>query len=78
MKGIKVDCTVMSGVARLWVKRPIPIQAMQITETFWVESLEGNHQGKEGDYLLRGIQGELYICDREIFEETYTLLNPPI
>jgi len=76
MKGIQVDESTMRGVARLWVKRPIPIMAMQILETFWVESLEGNHQGKEGDYLLKGVRGELYICDREIFEETYTLLNP--
>jgi len=76
MKGIQVDESTMRGVARLWVKRPIPIMAMQILETFWVESLEGNHQGKEGDYLLQGVRGELYICDREIFEETYTLLNP--
>jgi hypothetical protein len=53
-------------------KRPIIVHALQITEDFRVNTLEGNYkQGKAGDYLMRGIDGELYICDREIFEKTY-------
>jgi hypothetical protein len=74
MRGIKVNEESLKG-GRLFVKKPIPIQAIQIKETFWVESPEGNHQGKEGDYLIRGVRGELNICDKEIFEETYQLLN---
>ena len=31
-------------------------------------------QGKPGDYLMRGIEGELYICDGPIFEKTYDFL----
>jgi hypothetical protein len=54
------------------VKRPILVHAKQIQEDFQVNTLEGNYkQGKSGDYLIRGIDGELYICDREIFEKTY-------
>lgn len=53
-------------------KRPIIVHAIQINEDFRVNTLEGNYkQGKAGDYLMRGIEGELYICDREIFEKTY-------
>jgi hypothetical protein len=53
-------------------KKPIVIQAKQINEEFRVWSLEGNYkQGKAGDYLMSGIDSELYICDREIFEKTY-------
>lgn len=53
-------------------KRPIIIQAKQINEEFQVNTLEGNYKtGKPGDYLMKGIDGELYICDREIFEKTY-------
>jgi hypothetical protein len=41
-------------------------------EEFRVDTLEGNYkQGKPGDYLMRGIDGELYICDGAIFEKTY-------
>lgn len=54
------------------MKRPIVVHAVQVNEEFRVNSLEGDYaQGKAGDYLMRGINGELYICDREIFEKTY-------
>ena len=54
------------------MKRPIVIHAKQIGEEFRVNTLEGNYkQGKPGDYLMQGIDGELYICDEEIFEKTY-------
>lgn len=53
-------------------KKPIVVHAKQINEEFRVNTLEGNYkQGKPGDYLMCGIEGELYICDREIFEKTY-------
>jgi len=43
-----------------------------IDVAFRVETLEGNYkQGKPGDYLMRGIDDELYICDKSIFERTY-------
>lgn len=56
----------------LYVKKPLPIKAIQINEPFRVNSLEGDYaQGKPGDYLLQGIKGEVYICDKEIFEQSY-------
>ncbi len=58
------------------VKRPIVVHAKQINELFRVETLEGNYkQGKPGDYLIRGIDGELYICDKAIFEKTYDFVS---
>lgn len=54
------------------MKRRIVVQAKQMNDNFRVWSLEGNYkQGKAGDYLMRGIDSELYICDKEIFEKTY-------
>lgn len=74
-RGIEATEVFLIG-GRLYVKKPIPIQAVQINQTFWVKTMEGIFQAKEGDYLIRGIKGELYACDREIFEESYGLLNP--
>ncbi len=57
-------------------KRPIVIHAKQINEPFRVNSLEGDYkQGKSGDYLMRGIDGELYICDKDIFEKSYDFVG---
>lgn len=56
-------------------KKPIVIQAKKIDEEFRVNTLEGNYkQGKPGDYLMKGIDGELYICDGPIFDKTYDIL----
>ena len=57
------------------VKRPIPIRCIQIDEPFEVETMEGPLRGKKGDWLMIGIRGEMYPCDREIFTETYELME---
>lgn len=57
------------------MKKPIVVHTKQISEDFRVNTLEGNYkQGKAGDYLMKGIDGELYICDRAIFEKSYNLV----
>ena len=54
------------------MKKPIIIQAVQMNEEFRVDTLEGDYkQGKPGDYLMCGIDSELYICDKDIFERSY-------
>ena len=39
----------------------------------WVEisTLEGTMRGDRGDWIIRGVQGELYPCKPDIFEMTY-------
>jgi len=57
-------------------KKPIVVHTIQIDEPFRVNSLEGDYkQGKPGDYLMRGIDGELYICDKDIFERSYDIIE---
>lgn len=36
-----------------------------------IETLEGTMIAKAGDYIIRGIQGEIYPCKAKIFEQTY-------
>jgi len=56
-------------------KKSIVIHAIQIFVDFEVQSKEGLVKGKSGDYLMKGIQGELYICDQEIFNKTYNIVG---
>ena len=51
------------------------MRCIQIHEPFQVETMEGIMQGKAGDWLMIGIQGEMYPIDREIFEKTYDILS---
>lgn len=55
-------------------KKPIPIRCIQLHEPFQIETMEGLMQGKAGDYLIVGIKGEMYPCDKAIFDETYDIL----
>jgi hypothetical protein len=58
------------------MKKPLVVHAKRIDEEFRVNTLEGNYkQGKPGDYLMRGIDGELYICDGPIFNRSYNWMN---
>lgn len=57
------------------MKKPIIIQCCQMDEPFEVETLEGILKGKKGDWLMVGIQGELYPCDQDIFAKSYNLIE---
>lgn len=60
---------------QLAIKKPIPVKCIQIDEPFKVETMEGVLDAKAGDYLMIGIHGEMYPCDRKIFHETYEILQ---
>ena len=36
-----------------------------------IDTLEGEMTFHGGDYIIKGVKGELYPCRRDIFEETY-------
>jgi hypothetical protein len=58
------------------VKKPIPVKCIRMPEPFSVETMEGVLAGKAGDYLMIGIKGEMYPCDKDVFAETYELVKP--
>lgn len=42
-----------------------------------IHTLEGNHEAKVGDYIIKGVQGEFYPCKPEIFVKTYETVEYP-
>lgn len=38
---------------------------------FTIDTLEGKMKAKMGDMLIIGVRGEIYACDKEIFDQTY-------
>lgn len=40
-----------------------------------IETLEGTMTAKPGDYVIRGVKGELYPVRQDIFEETQDILS---
>ena len=37
----------------------------------YIETLEGTMLISEGDYIIKGVNGEFYPCKADIFEKTY-------
>ena len=58
----------------LYRKKTLTAAVMMI-EPFSVETLEGTMEGKAGDWLMVGANGEMYPCDHDIFATTYTLVG---
>ena len=42
-------------------------------EQLKIKTLEGTMIAAPGDYIIRGVKGEIYPCKPDIFEMTYTL-----
>lgn len=36
-----------------------------------IHTLEGDHHAPIGDFIIKGVRGELYPCEPNIFRETY-------
>lgn len=41
------------------------------TGSVFIPTLEGMHEARVGDFILKGIQGEFYPCKPDIFAQTY-------
>lgn len=45
--------------------------AAQLPDTLCIRTLEGIHDVSWGDWIIRGVKGELYPCKPDIFHATY-------
>lgn len=52
-------------------KIPVVIEAYQTDEEMEIETLEGVMKADKGDWIIRGVKGELYPCKPDVFEMTY-------
>lgn len=52
-------------------KKPVIIEAEQLTKRVEIKTLEGTMVGEVGDWLITGVQGEKYPCKDDIFQATY-------
>ena len=52
-------------------KRPVVISAFRTTEQVEIETWEGTMTAEPGDWIIRGIQGEIYPCKDSVFKQTY-------
>lgn len=60
-----------------WVKNAVYIIEKQSggVSHLSVRTLEGYMTASPGDWLIHGVNGEVYPCKPDIFEKTYELVN---
>jgi len=56
----------------LYRKKPVVIEAVQLTREVVVTSPEGSLQGHVGDWLVTGTAGEQYVVSKDIFPTLYS------
>ena len=56
----------------LWIVEAIQTgKVIIVRDVLQIETLEGVMEAKSGDWIIRGVQGEIYPCKPDIFEKTY-------
>ena len=61
---------------RSYMKKPIIIKAFLLKKDMICDTLEGRMHGKaEKHYMVTGIKNESCFVRKDIFEETYQLVN---
>lgn len=66
------------GENAIWIDSDAPIaEGHESAAELVCGTLEGVHKISWGDYIIRGIQGELYPCKPDIFEESYEPVFDP-
>lgn len=58
-------------VAALYKEPGTPGFLMRLDNDLFIETLEGRMRAAPGDWIIRGIKGEIYPCKPDIFAATY-------
>lgn len=84
-KPVEVEAVLWDGMNFLEVKDFVgeKLQYNIICESEWgvpeyimkIDTLEGLMRVSKGDYIIKGINGEFYLCKPDIFHKTYEILD---
>lgn len=61
----------VTGSWKEYRKKPVVIRAYQTDVEVEIPTLEGTMMASPGDWIICGVQGELYPCKPDIFAATY-------
>lgn len=64
-----IDGTSVLDIAE-WINKPATGYSTN-PPRIWIDTLEGRMEGREGDWIIKGVEGEFYPCKDEIFIKTY-------
>jgi hypothetical protein len=56
-------------------KKPVVIEAYRTDKPLEIPTLKGVMQANTGDWIIRGVAGEIYPCKPDIFAMTYEAIK---
>ena len=56
-------------------KKPCQIWAYVTNEEIYIDTLEGKMKANKGDYIIKGVKGEIYPCKPDIFHMSYEYIG---
>ncbi len=68
---VRADAAVLPIADWRSYRKTVLTFAARMHDPFEVDTLEGLHTGKDGDYLAVGPAGEMYPIDAKVFEQSY-------
>ncbi len=72
--GVTVDGLGRALDFDVWVSQKAAAAGITVRirgQSLIIPTLEGDHEAKPGDWIICGVQGELYPCKPGIFAKTY-------
>lgn len=74
-KPVVIEAIKWAGTNLLeWIEQNPSVRNVIQIENAWeltVKTIEGDMKAHEGDYIIIGVEGEVYPCKASIFEKTY-------
>lgn len=61
--------------SKKFIKNPVIVEAYQVYTEMKIETLEGTMTASPGDWIVKGIKGEIYPVKPDIFEKLYSPLD---
>lgn len=66
----------LETIEPLLVRSSIPSVSQDLGETaLMIQTLEGEMRADVGDWIIKGLKGELYPCKPDIFDATYEAVD---
>ena len=64
-----------AGMLADWCKGLLIKRAYNFEASIQIMTLEGVMTARNGDYIIKGVEGEFYPCAPGIFEKTYEVIS---
>jgi hypothetical protein len=78
-KPVLIDAWQWQGQPRnewpIWLQTAKHVQLVEAEFRLKISTLEGTMRANLGDWVLKGITGELYPCNEDIFFATYEMVS---